>query len=591
MNHKLTHSLFRALILGVAITSSVAAQSGWQEDTSQQSARPAPTGSAAYERVAQKPSADPGKVEALLSVPLPGEYSSTEPFYPTDGSSGGIDFSANNQPVHEVFSTLRLALRRNIVIAPDVNGKYTGDLYSVEPEEAIDLICKSMGLVAKDMGTYISIEIAKMETRSYSVRHIPAEDLVKLLKPAQSEKGKITSTLNAAAGIESSQSETGGAAYANDGMIVVTDFEENLEIMEAIILKIDRPPQQVLVEVTILNADIEDRTQLGINFNGLSGINYREYGATSQDGFSLTDNVFSADDLGDGLAAAGTDLASSLGTTGMQFGFITGNVALFLRALSEKTGITVQTNTTVMTANKQRGEVLLGRRDGYKTIRTEGGGGATSEEVEFLETGTQLIFRPFIQANGVIRMEIHPEDSDGGLNSAGLPFEETAELTSNVMVRDGETLVIGGLFRDKKFQIDNSVPVLGKMPLVGPFFQSKDHATKREEVIILLTPHIMNMEVDSKKAKALDGLPNIQVGSDRERVAQLYSNTARVLVLEGHHGAALALLNAGSTTSVEDELAFDLASRITDGVVPEFTARTVDARILDSLKRWSKSHR
>jgi type IV pilus assembly protein PilQ len=586
MNHKLTYSLFRVLILGVGLTSGLMAQSGWQNDASDKPSRPQPTGGAVYDRAVQKPQADPGKVEALLAVPLPGEHATSEAYYPTDGSSGGIDFSANNQPVHEVFSTLRLALRRNIVIAPDVEGKYTGDLYSVEPEEAIDLICKSMGLVAIDEGNYISIEIAKMKTRSFAVRHLPAADLVALLKPAQSEKGKLTSTAAAAGGIESSQSETGGAAYANDGMIVVTDFPENLKIIK----KIDRAPMQVMVEVTILNADIDDRTQMGVNFNGLSGIGFREYGATSSDGFSITDNVFSADDLGDGFASAGTDLASSLGTSGMQFGFISGNVGIFLRALSEKTAIAVQTNTTVMTANKQRGEVLLGRRDGYKTIRTETGG-ATSEEVEFLETGTQLIFRPFIQANGVIRMEIHPEDSDGGLNSAGLPFEETAELTSNVMVRDGDTLIIGGLFRDKKFQIDNKVPVLGSLPLVGPFFSSKDHATKREEVIILLTPHILDMSAQAEKADSLDGLPNIETGSDREKVAQLYSSTARVLVLEGHHGAALALLNAGSIAAGDDDLAFDMAARITEGMVPEFTGRTVDARILDSLKRWSKSHR
>lgn len=590
MNHKTTHSLLRALILGVGLTSTLSAQSGWQDAPTQGPTSPKPTGGAMYQRAAQKPLADPGKVEALLSVPLPGEHASSEPYYPTDGTSGGIDFSANNQPVHEVFSTLRLALRRNIVIAPDVEGKYTGDLYSVEPEEAIDLICKSMGLVAKDMGTYISIEIAKMETRSYSVRHLPAEDLAKLLKPAQSEKGKITSTLPAVGGIESSQSETGGAAYANDGMIVVTDFLENLAIMEEIIQKIDKAPQQVLVEVTILNADIDDRTQMGVNFNGLSGIGYREYGATSPDGFGLTDNVFSADQLGDGLAAAGTDLASDLATRGMQFGFITGNVGVFLRALSEKTGITVQTNTTVMTANKQRGEVLLGRRDGYKTTRTEQSG-ATTEEVEFLETGTQLIFRPYIQANEVIRMEIHPEDSDGGLNSAGLPFEETAELTSNVMVRAGETLVIGGLFRDKKFQVDSKVPVLGSLPIIGPFFSSTDHTIKREEVIILLTPYILDMGARAEKAESLDGIPKIEAGADRERVAELYSNTARALVLEGHYGAALALMNAGSVVSVDDEMAFDLSSRITTGLIPEFSSLSVDARILDSLKRWSKTTR
>ena len=592
MNHFLSKTAVPLIAFSLSITASLHAQAGWQGGGQEQTKRNTaqPTGSALYRKPAQAPVADPGKVEALLAVPLPGEHGSVDPYYPTDGSSGGIDYSANNQPIHEVFSSLRLALRRNIVIAPDVEGKYTGDLYGVEPEEAIDLICKSMGLVAKDMGTYISIELAKMETMSFMVRHIPADDLVKLLKPAQSEKGKITSTVAAQGGIESSQTETGGAAYANDGMIVVTDYPENLAIIGDIITRIDRAPQQVLVEVTILNADITDRTQLGINFSGLSGIDYREYGATSSDGFTITDNVFSSDQLDDGFAAGGTDLASDLAARGMQFGFISGNIGIFLRALSEQTGIAVQTNTTVMTLNKQRGEVLLGRRDGYKTTRTEQSG-ATSEEVEFLETGTQLIFRPFIQANGIIRMEIHPEDSDGGLNAEGLPFEETAELTSNVMVRDGDTLVIGGLFREKSFEVDSQVPVLGSVPLFGQFFRSKDHTSKREEVIILLTPHILDMAAQAEKEDALEGLPNISAGSDRELVARLYANTARALVLEGHYGSALALTDAGTEATAGDEMAFDLASRITAGMVPEFTGQTVDSRILDSLKRWTKTHR
>ena len=73
----------------------------------------------------------------------------------------------------------------------------------------------------------------------------------------------------------------------------------------------------------------------------------------------------------------------------------------------------------------------------------------STQTVQFLDTGTRLIFRPYIGDDGYIRMEIHPEDSDGGLQtSANLPFKSTTEVTSNVMVKDGHMIVIGGLFRE-----------------------------------------------------------------------------------------------------------------------------------------------
>jgi hypothetical protein len=149
----------------------------------------------------------------------------------------------------------------------------------------------------------------------------------------------------------------------------------------------------------------------------------------------------------------------------------------------------VLANPKIITLNKQRGEVLLGRRDGFLTTTVTQT--STTQQVEFLETGTRLIYRPFITNTGLVRLEIHPEDSDGGLNADGLPFKETAEVTTNVMVPDGETVVIGGLFRERDKVTKKRVPVLGSLPLIGGLFRSEDTESVREEIVILLTPHIL----------------------------------------------------------------------------------------------------
>src|SRR5204862_2562393 len=97
---------------------------------------------------------------------------------------------------------------------------------------------------------------------------------------------------------------------------------------------------------------------------------------------------------------------------GLKVGFVTNSVSMFLSALETVTDTTVLANPKVLALNKQQGEVIVGRKDGYLTTTvTES---ATVQTVDFLDTGTRLIFRPCIGADGYIRMEIHSEDSRGG---------------------------------------------------------------------------------------------------------------------------------------------------------------------------------
>ncbi len=154
-------------------------------------------------------------------------------------------------------------------------------------------------------------------------------------------------------------------------------------------------------------------------------------------------------------------------------------------------------NPKVLALNKQRGEVLVGREDGYLTTTVTDT--TTVQTVEFLKTGTRLTFRPFIGNDGYIRLEVHPEDSDGTV-VGGLPSKTTTEVTSNVMVKDGHTIVIGGLFREGNTRARKQVPVLGNIPILGALFRNANDQTTREEIIILLTPHIIKDDAAYSKA-------------------------------------------------------------------------------------------
>jgi type IV pilus assembly protein PilQ len=126
-------------------------------------------------------------------------------------------------------------------------------------------------------------------------------------------------------------------------------------------------------------------------------------------------------------------------------------------------------------------------------------------------------------------MELHPEDSSGGLTGAGLPFKITTEMTSNIMVKDGHTVVIGGLFRESSNTARSQTPFLGNLPVAGALFRNQRDQSTREEIIILLTPHIIKddevfAQLSGEQAKRADqlrvGVRKGMMPWGRERLAE-----------------------------------------------------------------------
>jgi type II secretory pathway component GspD/PulD (secretin) len=184
---------------------------------------------------------------------------------------------------------------------------------------------------------------------------------------------------------------------------------------------------------------------------------------------------------------------ATAGGPGLKLGITTGDVRVFVTALESITDTTVLATPKIMTVNKQEGSVLIGTNLGYRSSTTISTGGvATEGEVKFLQHGTQLVFRPYIGNDGYIRMEIFPKDSTAELNADNVPTEQTVEMKTNIIVKDGETIVIGGLFRNVVTTTRNQVPLLGDLPWIGAAFRSTSDSNQREEVIVLLTTHIID---------------------------------------------------------------------------------------------------
>jgi type II secretory pathway component GspD/PulD (secretin) len=162
------------------------------------------------------------------------------------------------------------------------------------------------------------------------------------------------------------------------------------------------------------------------------------------------------------------------GKASLKAGIIDEDVAVFLRVLDEVTDVTVISNPKVLTLNRQAARVLVGTRVGYLNTTTTQT--ATTQTVEFLDTGTQLHIRPFVSSDNLIRLEVKPQVSSASLRESvtqtgqavTIPDEDTTELVTNLLVRDGQTVVLGGLFTESTSYTRRQVPFLGDIPSSAP---------------------------------------------------------------------------------------------------------------------------
>ncbi len=491
---------YRRVLMAVVALGATAAVLGAAEDAGPGAdAAPAPT--------EPPPAVDAAPDEA--EAPAAGETARAAP-----DANGTIELHVKDDDLTNVLELLSQQYRLNIVASKGATGKVTADLYDVTIEEALDAITRAAGLGWQSQNGVIYIytaeqlkamaqDASRLVTEVFELNYLSSKEAVKLIEPLKSEQGSVTGSSDPGEGIPSGVGgDTGSNSFSLADTLVVRDFPENIERMREVITKMDRRPRQVLVEATILRATLNDNTSLGIDFNVLAGIDFRDLSDTNVPIRDVSSNM---DPTNPGAPAMTVPAeqkpfgnVSQVGFVtpgpGLNVGVMTNNISLFVRAMETVTDTTVISNPKVLALNKQRAEVMIGERLGYLTTTvTET---SAVQAVEFIESGTQLIFRPFIGNDGYVRMEIHPEVSSGEIVN-DLPREDTTEVTCNVMVKDGHTIVIGGLFDEDVSTARSQVPGLGNLPGLGWLFRSKTDQTIRNEYIILLTPHIIEHEEDA----------------------------------------------------------------------------------------------
>lgn len=472
------------------------------------------------------------------------------------GADGTVEqLNVQDLDINTALHFLSMQTKRNIIASKEVKGSVTANLYNVTFTDALNAILHPNGFDYIEKGNFIYVyttkeleEIRKRDrktaTKVFRLRYMGAADASVLVKPIMSTSGAIALTPAAISGLPTGVSDTGGMNYATDDTLVISDFPENLVEVEKTLKELDVRPKQVLIESTILEATLQEDNALGIDFVSIGGIDF-----STLTGAKVTSNVYPQvqQQTGDkSLGFGGTDFASKVPTGGLSIGFLSNNINFFLRALEEVSDTTIVANPKVLALNKHKGEVLVGDQLAYKT--TTQSQTVATETVQFLDTGVKLVFRPFIGDDGYIRMEIHPESSQGAFNSDNLPQKTTVEVTSNLMIKDGRTVVIGGLFKEQTTAGRGQVPILGNVPVMGPLFRRTNDKTQRKEVVVLITPHIINDDTAlyAESEKAASDVNKMMLGNraglqpwGRDRIAQLWLSKAQEQLEAGNREKAL----------------------------------------------------
>lgn len=432
-----------------------------------------------------------------------------------------VDLHVNNEDLGNVLQLLSLQSQRNIVASNNVSATVTADLYNVTFKEALDAILHVNGYGWVEKGNFIYVytaeELAEIEkasrvrtTRTITLDYLSAADAAAFVQPLLSPEGKITANAQTGPFSIGQNNPVGADEYALNAVLVVFDYEENIQAIEALLKELDTKPVQVLVEATILQTSLNESNAFGVDFGILNNMDFEDFvgsgplgvvdslitgvGATMAAGATVPTTV----PINGNGAAINTNVGNVADGGGLKAGIVNEDVAVFLRLLDEVTDVTVVSNPKILTLNRQPARVLVGTKVGY--LNTTSTQTSTTQTVEFLDTGTQLNLRPFVSADGLIRMELKPQVSSFRLRNATdatgatvtIPDEDTSELVTNVMVRDGQTIVLGGLFTETTTANRRQVPGAGDIPIIGNAFRGRDDETRRSEIIFLITPSIVN---------------------------------------------------------------------------------------------------
>ena len=400
---------------------------------------------------------------------------------------------------------------KNMVTSDTVTGNITLRLKNVPWDQALDLILKTKGLAMREEGNVIRVapmeELAAIEKQeleanrtiasllprvreTIQLNYRRASVVVTLLKSIGEEEGSKNS---ADSGVEDAtsgnESDSGASLLSSNATIIgddrtnkiiVYDNRRNITQLRKLIEEIDVPTKQVLIDSRIVSATDNFSRDIGVTWHAFNQnkIHITDAGAAVYTGDEAKIN------LGNASAAAGT---LGISTSILGGGWL---VDLELQAAETDGTAEIVSSPRVVSANGEKAVIKQGVEIPYQTLSQEG------VNIEFKEAVLQLDVTPNITPNNRIEMDVViKNDSQSGTAVDGTPIIDKQELTTNIIVNNGDTVVLGGVFKYESGKSEQKIPLLGDIPIIGLAFKNTSRLENKRELLIFITPKVLDSEV------------------------------------------------------------------------------------------------
>ena len=382
--------------------------------------------------------------------------------------------------VRKIFQLLSEVSNKNFVLSDDVTGAISLKLVNVPWDQALDIILDTKGLDKREDGNIILIKgkgkFKSQAEEDLEIKKTAAKSIelkTETFSVNYADLGAITSQFEKLKTPDRGQI----ASDSRTSKVIVKDTPQAISDMRALLSQLDQPEKQVMIEARIVEASSTFSRNLGVNW----GVHVRD-GSASFLGINSLDTAFgglvsAAPTTGSGTAAGGS--------MGISFGTLASNIKLDMRLNAAASAGLVRIVSTPKdaTLNNKTAKITQGQQIPYTA--------STSDKVEtkFVEAALSLEVTPHINANGTISMKIDAKNDSPGAGSP--PPINKKQATTEMLLRDGETTVIGGIYVDSDQEFDEGVPYLMDIPFLGNLFKTNTKSKTKTELLIFITPRIL----------------------------------------------------------------------------------------------------
>ena len=418
-----------------------------------------------------------------------------------------LDLNFQDIEVRDVLELIADFKSLNLVASDSVQGTITLNLNKVPWDQALDIIMRSKGLDMRKQGNILLIapieeiaereqkeieskkkleELAPLETYVARVKYAEAKEIYKFFNAPRAQANGSGQQRAGGGGGQGSTfsilSERGSAIVdERTNTIILTDIGDKIDEFKRLLARIDIPVKQVLIEARIVKAESDFRKELGASW-GLAG--------SDQVDFSLGNST-----SGTLQGILATDLGISDPGAAFSLSYLSNNLLIDLELSALESGGfgEIVSQPKVLTADKKKASIKSGVEIPYQAVTNNGDAAGAVVETQFKEAVLQLEVTPQITPDNRVIMDILvKQDSIGSFTVNGEPAINVTEITTQALVGNGQTLVLGGIFQSEELTGDQKVPILGDLPLVGNLFKKQMRTRDKREILIFITPKIID---------------------------------------------------------------------------------------------------